>query len=192
MFGCVDVQDGSMGWVPGAAEMAATVGDGAILQIDEASACPPGISLSMQWMLEGNGKLFLADKPEKAGPRQIIPGSQFRVVLTDNTQLQGDTTGNYRGTMQQNEAFIDRIDQSIYIGYMKPDHEVAVILTHVPEVPKNTAAEMVRIANLIRSSYDSGEMQYTMSPRGLIAWAKYAMFWGDLAKGYLTTSYCRS
>lgn len=194
VFGCVDVQEGSMGWVPGAAEMAATAADGAILQIDEASACPPGISLSMQWMLEKNGKIFLSDKPDnetKYGKRQIVPGKNFRIVLTDNTQLQGDTTGKYRGTMVQNEAFIDRIEQSIYLGYMEAEHEIDVIMAHVPDVPKNTARQMVQIAALIRSSYDESDMQYTMSPRGLITWAKYAMNWGDLGRAFKSTFYSK-
>lgn len=194
VFGNVDVQEGSMGWVKGAAEMAATCNDGAILQIDEASACPAGISLSMQWMLEKNGKIFLADKPmneTKYGKRQIIPGPNFRVVLTDNTQLQGDTTGNYSGTMVQNEAFIDRISQAIHIGYMDPAHEVKVIMAHVADVPKNLAQTMVTTANLIRGSYDSGKMQYTMSPRGLIEWAQHAVFWGDTARAYKSTFYAK-
>lgn len=194
VFGCVDVQEGSMGWVPGAAEMAATAGDGAILQIDEASACPAGISLSMQWMLEKNGKIFLSDKPnqpEKYGARQITPGKNFRIILTDNTQLQGDTTGKYRGTMVQNEAFIDRIEQSIYLGYMEPEHEINVIIAHNPDVPKSTARQMVAVANLIRGSYDESEMQYTMSPRGLITWAKYALQWGDLGRAFKTTFFSK-
>ena len=200
IFGCVDVQDGSMGWVKGAAEMAATCettdgrGHGAVLQVDEADACPPGISISMQWMLEKRGKIFLSDKPDneaKYGPRQIVPGKDFRVILTSNTQLQGDTTGKYRGTMVQNEAFIDRISQSIFLGYMNEDHEVEVIRGNVPDVPKNIARQMVSIAKLIRSSYDEQDMQYTMSPRGLIEWAEQTMFWGDIGRGYINTFYAK-
>lgn len=194
VFGTVDVQEGSMGWIPGAAEMAATCAGGAILQVDEVSACPPGVNLSMQWMLEDGGKIFLSDKPnntEKYGERQIVPGSGFRVVCTDNTQLQGDTTGKYRGTSVQNEAFLDRMQAAIYLGYLDEHHEQGIITGRVPGVPKNVVSQMIRIARLVRSSYDDGEMQYTMSPRTLIEWAREALFWGDLKRGFKTTFFAK-
>lgn len=194
VFGTVDVQEGSMGWIPGAAEMAATCADGAILQVDEVSACPPGVNLSMQWMLESGGKLFLSDKPnnvEKYGERQINPGPGFRVVCTDNTQLQGDTTGKYRGTNVQNEAFLDRMQAAIYLGYLSREHEEQVITGRCPDVPKNIVGQMLQVASMVRSSYDSGEMQYTMSPRGLIEWAHETMFWGDLRRGFKTTFFSK-
>ena len=194
VFGTVDVQEGSMGWIPGAAEMAATAAEGAILQVDEVSACPPGVNLSMQWMLEADGKIFLADKPNnpgKYGERMITPGENFRVVCTDNTQLQGDTTGKYRGTNVQNEAFLDRMQAAIYLGYLSREHEEQVVMGRCPDVPKNIVDQMLRIAQMVRSSYDAGEMQYTMSPRGLIEWAKETMFWGDLKRGFKTTFFAK-
>jgi len=190
IFGTVDIQEGSTVWVPGPAELAATVGNmGCFLQIDEVSATPPGINLAMQWMLERDGKLFIADKPGREDERQITPGPMFRVFCTDNTQLQGDTTGHYSGTNVQSEAFIDRMASAIYLGYLSEDHERQIITNKVPKLPRAWLRAMVTFAGLVRGSYDSGDMQYTMSPRALIDWAEESMFWGDLKRGFKVVFY---
>lgn len=187
LFGGVDVlpEGGGLGWVPGAVEMAATCGGrGAILQVDEVSASPPGINLAMQWMLERGGQIFLDQKPQRCGDQLIKPGEMFRVVCTDNTALQGDTTGKYVGTNVQNEAFLDRMAYTIELGYMEAAHEVSIITNRIKEFPKGVAEQMVRIAGMIRASYDASETQLTMSPRGLLDWAEQAMFFGSLSEAF--------
>ena len=64
-------------------------------------------------------------------------------------------------------------------------------MAHVPDVPKNVVRQMVSVAKLVRSSYEESEMQYTMSPRGLIEWAEQAVFWGDVGRGFFNTFYSK-
>lgn len=185
IFGGVDVQEGSMKWVAGPAEIAAKAGGiGCFLQVDEVSACPPGINLSMQWMLERNGKIFIPDRIGSEDERMIVPAEWFRVICTDNTVLQGDTTGKYSGTQVQNEAFLDRMGSSIYLGYLSESHERTIIESKYPDVPKNWISDMLKVARLIRAAYDQSQIGYTISPRGLLDWADEALFWGDLSKGF--------
>jgi cobaltochelatase CobS len=157
---------------------------GGCLCIDEVSNLTAGIAASVMPMLERNGTIYLADKPGKSEDKFIIPNDWFRIVCTDNTELQGDTTGKYAGTNVQNEALIDRFTTTIRLDYLEPAHEVAIITGKVTSVDKMLAAQMVQLAGLIRNAYDEGNAGFTMSPRGLVEWATKIDFWGDVGRAF--------
>ena len=48
---------------------------------------------------------------------------------------------------------------------------------------------MVQLAKMIRESYDSGNIGYTMSPRGLLEWADKIAFWQDEGKAFKLAFY---
>lgn len=91
---------------------------GALLIIDEITATPAPILMGLQKLLEstvaGEGVTFVCNDNEgkiyHAHPR-------FRVVATDNTNGQGDTTGAYSGTNIMNSAFLDRFTVWSKLGY---------------------------------------------------------------------------
>lgn len=188
LFGTVNVIEGSLGWVKGMAEMAAEVGG--MLCVDEVSAAPPGINLNMQWMLERNGKILLENKPPQAeGERLITPAEGFFVLCTDNTQLQGDTTGKYGGTQVQNEAFIDRMQFVMAMKYMDPAEEAKMIHGYNKDIKKDTVRKMVGLANQLRALYDKRKVGLTISPRGLLEWADEAVDMGDILESFRYTVY---
>jgi len=187
VFGAPNVIEGSLDWTKGMAEMAAEIGG--VLCVDEVSAAPPGINLNMQWMLEKNGKILLENKPEQAGERLIVPKSGFFVLCTDNTQLQGDTTGKYGGTQVQNEAFIDRMQFVIAMGYMDPAKEIEMIKGYYKKLRKETATKMVTLATQIRNLYDNKKVGLTISPRGLLEWAEEAVDTGSIPEAFRYTIY---
>ena len=187
VFGSMNVIEGSLDWVKGMAEMAAELG--AMLCVDEVSAAPPGINLNMQWMLEKNGKILLENKPPQAGERLIVPKNGFFVLCTDNTQLQGDTTGKYGGTQVQNEAFIDRMNFVIAMNYMAPAQEIEMIKGYNKKLKKETATKMVTLATQLRNLYDNRKIGLTISPRGLLEWAEEAVDIGNIAESFRYTVY---
>ncbi len=182
IFGGVTVQEGSMHWVPGPAEELGTFGG--LLQLDEPSAVPAGINMACQWMLESKDKrrIYLADKPATSGEKYIVPHDWFRVIATDNTQLQGDTTGRYAGTQPQNEAMLDRFGTVIKLDYMKKEVEIEAMLSRVPGLDKKEANRMVDFANHVRNDYDKGNIGFNMSLRGLISWSQKAVYWKDIKR----------
>lgn len=189
LFGGPTVSKGEVVWAAGPAEQAALATYdgtviGGVLQVDEVSSSPAGVNLNMQWMLETNGKIMLSEKP--SGERMIRPGSMFHVVCTDNTVLQGDTTGRYAGTNVQNEAFLDRMSVVSYLGYVDAKHEIA-ILKNKCGVGAKEAGNMRKVAGMIRAAYDSGKLNFNISPRGLIDWADEANFWGSTKAGFTNT-----
>lgn len=169
-------------WVDGPVTTVAS--HGGVLCLDEASNITPGAAIALHPLLEENRRLFLNDKIGTIAEKNVTIDPRFRVFLTDNTNLQGDITGKYVGTKVQNEAFIDRIFTSLFVGYMAPEKEIAMIQARVPSIPEDIATAMVRFADLIRKNYQQGTMQRTVSPRVLINWARKAVTWGDLNQAY--------
>lgn len=182
LFGSVHVEDGTIGWIPGPAEELAR--NGGMLQIDEISAAPPGVNMAMQWMLEDNGKVFLADKPCKPAEKFVKPVDNFHIVATDNTRLQGDVTGTFAGTQVQNSAMLDRFNNVIEISYPPRKAEEQMIMQRVPGIPKELAKKMIQVAGHVRAGFTEGSVQYPLSPRGNIEWAKKIVQTGDIGKAF--------
>lgn len=188
IFGMVkyDPSNG-IGWVDGPLTELAKVGG--FFCLDEASRIPSGIMDSMQYILERGGKVYLSDKPGESSDKFVEPNEWFRLGLTDNTELQGDTTGKYVSANVQDEAMVDRIATSYRLDYLDPAHEVGIITTKVASIDKLYATKMVQLAKMIRDSYDSGNISFTMSPRGLLEWAEKIERWQDERRAFKLSFY---
>ena len=156
--------------------LAEAVKYGAVFPADEWDTAPPGVTMSAQWLLEDNGKLFLRDMPGSNEDRTLTPHENFRFVATGNTNGQGDDTGNFAGTTPQNSATLDRFTTSFKMEYLPAPQEVDMIVSRTG-VDKGTAGRMVKVASLVRAAVANGQLSITMSPRTLISWGnKYGMF----------------
>ena len=171
-----------MAWVNGpVAELGSL---GGFLLIDEASRIPSGIMDSMMGVLEKNSKIYLADKPGTSDEKFITPNEWFRIGLTDNTELQGDTTGKYVSANVQDEALIDRIETTYRLDYLDEAHELAIITGKVKDIDNVSARRMIALAKMVREAYDGGNIGFTMSPRGLLNWAEKSVFWQSERKAF--------
>jgi cobaltochelatase CobS len=171
-----------MSWADGPVTECARFGG--VICCDEVSRNPSGINASLMAVAEKGSNLYLADKPGKSEEKFIVPHEWFRMTWTDNTELQGDTTGKYVGTNVQDEALIDRVATTIRLGYLSQAHEVAIITGKVKDIDNFTAQKMVQLAAMIRQSYDGGNIGFTMSPRGLLEWAEKIAFWQNEKTGF--------
>lgn len=184
LFGSVVVRNKTLEFNDGPVTLAARYGG--IVCLDEVSVLQAGAALSLQYTMENGGKVALPDHPSHNPLDKLVdPHPAFRIVLTDNTALGGDHTGHYVGTNVQNEAFRDRIDKTIRLGYMPVRDEVNMINNHVPGVDKTILSDMVRFANEVRASFEKGSLEAaTISPRTLIRWAKDGMLLGDFGMAF--------
>lgn len=158
---------------------------GGLLCVDEISAMPAGIAMSMQFMLEDGGKVYLPDlHTDNPSDRYITPSRWFMVGATDNTQLQGDATGSYVGTNVQNSALIDRFGTVVELDYIGEEHELLMITGKIPDLDTMTARTMVQVAKQVRVAHDKGTMNFTMSPRAVLSWARKAHFWGNVETAF--------
>jgi len=169
LFGTLVVRGGATVWEDGAITEALKYG--AVCLIDEWELMPPEIAMGMQNLLEEDGYLYLKEKPGTSTDRTVIPSDGFALVFAGNTVGQGDTTGAFSGVGVQNTATIDRFTNTLRLNYLSQGHEINII-TSKSSVSSETAKMMVRMAALVRSSYDQGKIGLTMSPRTLINWAR--------------------
>lgn len=184
-FGTPSLESGTLSWVDGPLPLFGR--HGGMVTADEISSTPSGIAMALMAPLEPNGPIYVPEKP--VGDRYIKPHPWFRLSATDNTQLQGDTSGRYAGTNVQNEALIDRFRTSIKLSYLNKQHETEVIKSHVPNIPDEWVDHMLDIATIVRRAYDNGQFNFTISPRALVNWAQKCMYWGDIAKSF-KLSFC--
>lgn len=147
----------------------------AVVGLDEWTVCSPEIIMSLQAVMERNGKLMLPDKPGNAQDKIVMPAEGVRFILADNTRGNGDTTGKFVGTQPQNSATLDRIGTFIQVDFLGPTDEADMLLASFPAATKKLVDGMIRVANLCRTSYEQGNLSVQLSSRVLYSWLNHAM-----------------
>lgn len=113
------------------------------------------------------------------GGEMIEPHQDFRLILTGNSNLNGDATGLYAGVLTQNKAFADRC-VTMRVGYPSKDVEAALIEAAHSQIPEIIRTGMIEVANLVRGQFAPhdengnpipGTIEKTISTRGLLRWA---------------------
>lgn len=177
VFGMPKITGGTMTYEHGPIGILAKYGG--VMCLDEFSSANADITMSLQPALEDGGHIYLPDYPGPAKDRIIIPHDQFRIVATDNTELQGDTTGKFAGTNVQNTATLDRFQTVIKHEYLSKDHEKKVLKNVAPEIPDGWIKDMLALSAMVRDAYEKSNIGITMSPRTLINWARKSTYWGE-------------
>lgn len=160
------------------------------LVFDEYDAGRPDVMFVIQRILEAEGKMTLLDQN-----RVIHPHPSFRLFATANTVGLGDTTGLYHGTQQINQGQMDRWNIVTTLNYLEHDTEMEIVLSKEPAFKtkegKELISNMVRVADLTREGFMSGEISTVMSPRTVIHWAQNYTTFGDLAYAFRTSFLAR-
>ena len=148
------------------------------LVFDEYDAGRPDVMFVIQRVLEVEGKLTLLDQN-----RVIRPNPWFRLFATANTVGLGDTTGLYHGTQQINQGQMDRWSIVTTLNYLPAAIEARIVLSKSPQLAddkgKKTVANMVKVADMTRKGFISGDISTVMSPRTVITWAQNADIFGN-------------
>ena len=150
---------------------------------DEYDAGRPDVMFVIQRVLEVEGKLTLLDQS-----RVIHPHANFRLFSTTNTIGLGDTTGLYHGTQQINQGQMDRWNIVATLNYLPHDDETRIILSKVKEYQDNEGQKivsaMVRVADMTREGFISGDISTVMSPRTVLTWAENAQIFGNVGTAF--------
>lgn len=118
------------------------------------------------------------------GGQMVKPHPDFRLIATGNSLGLGDSTGLYAGVARMNAAFMDRFTV-MRMGYPDADTEVALLQSAFPSTPEVIHKLMVKVAGLVRNSFAPmddagnlipGEIEKTISTRGLLRWAAMAEY----------------
>ena len=150
---------------------------------DEYDAGRADVMFVIQRVLEVDGKLTLLDTN-----RVIHPDPSFRLFATANTVGLGDTTGLYHGTQQINQGQMDRWSIVSTLNYLPHEDEVGIVTAKLPEYDteegRERIASMVRMADLTRKGFMSGDLSTVMSPRTVITWAENTAIFGDVTTAF--------
>jgi cobaltochelatase CobS len=157
------------------------------LVFDEYDAGRPDVMFVIQRVLESSGRLTLLDQS-----RVIRPHPAFRLFATANTIGLGDTSGLYHGTQQINQAQMDRWSIVAQLNYLPHDDEARIVLSKVKNWAKSsdkkkTVSNMVRVADMTRSSFINGDLSTVMSPRTVMIWAENAEIFGNVGFAFRLT-----
>ena len=150
---------------------------------DEYDAGRADVMFVIQRVLEVDGKLTLLDTN-----RVIHPNPSFRLFATANTVGLGDTTGLYHGTQQINQGQMDRWSIVSTLNYLPHEDEVGIVAAKLPAYDtsegREQLANMVRMADLTRKGFMSGDLSTVMSPRTVITWAENTQIFGDVTTAF--------
>ena len=153
------------------------------LLFDEYDAGRPDVMFVIQRVLEASGSLTLLDQT-----KVIRPHPHFRLFATTNTIGLGDTTGLYHGTQQINQGQMDRWSIVSTLNYLPHEDEVGIVTAKLPEYDteegRERIASMVRMADLTRKGFMSGDLSTVMSPRTVITWAENTAIFGDVTTAF--------
>jgi cobaltochelatase CobS len=150
---------------------------------DEYDAGRADVMFVIQRVLEVDGKLTLLDTN-----RVIHPNPSFRLFATANTVGLGDTTGLYHGTQQINQGQMDRWSIVTTLNYLPHEDEVDIVAAKLAPYDntegRETLAKMVRMADLTRNGFMSGDLSTVMSPRTVITWAENTLIFNDMTLAF--------
>ena len=158
MEGKVDLVDGDTVFTPAAPVIASQEGHGLIL--DEVDAAPAEACYSLYRLLD-HRKMAVVRKGHES---EIERHADLRIVGTQNTEGRGDSAGLFHGRAYQDEAFLDRWDNVIRVGYPCEADEITILRKRTG-VSQKDAQNVVRAANLIRRASEEGHVLFTMSLR---------------------------
>lgn len=149
------------------------------LVFDEYDAGRPDVMFVIQRVLEAESRMTLLDQS-----RVLRPHPAFRLFATANTVGLGDATGLYHGTQPINQGQMDRWNIVASLNYLDREEEVAIVLAKVPGLDTEDGREqvraMVKLAELTRAGFMSGDISTVMSPRTVITWAENDRIFDDM------------
>ncbi len=156
------------------------------LVFDEYDAGRPDVMFVIQRVLESDGNFTLLDKNKVLEQHDF-----FRIFATTNTVGLGDTTGLYHGTQQINQGQMDRWNIVSTLNYLPFEKELEIILAKNKKFNnkegKETLSNMIKVADLTRKGFVSGDISTVMSPRTVLHWAENTSIFKDYGYAFRLT-----
>jgi len=137
------------------------------LHIDELDAGSPRIHFTLFGVLEDDRNLYIHDVTE-----EITATKNFRIIATANTKGYDDTGRYIRGI--QDAAFQDR--WTIFEVDYTP-HEKQLLMEKIG-VDEDLADKMMALTKDVRAGAEEGEINTTLSTRGLFRWGQKILRFG--------------
>jgi MoxR-like ATPase len=177
LIGGFRLLNGETKWVDGPVLVA--MKRGGILLLDEIDLGTIKI-MCLQPVLEGK-RVFV-----KKTNTWVAPAEGFNVIATGNTKGRGDDTGKFVGTNCMNEAFLDRIGETVEQDYPPEAVEVKIVNANLKGLgvtgQETFATALVKWAQSIRKTFAEGEGDEVITTRRLVQAANAYSIYGDRLK----------
>lgn len=148
---------------------------GGVAVLDEIDSANPDVMAVLRPILEENPHIMVPETGEF-----IRAHKDFRVIATANTFGAGDETGLFRTTNVMSVPDRQRFPIKVKMDYLPEEAEIKVLVNEFPDLGKREAAKFVKVANAIRSKFKDGQLDESLSPRELMAWADTYLAVGDV------------
>jgi len=172
-------------WVDGVLIQAMLTG--AVLLIDEITLTPSHVLMALQGVLErapGQPVTF----PNTRNNETIVAHPRFRIIVTDNTNGQGDMTGAHIGTNVINEATRNRFIQWLHKVYPAPKAWKSMLINKTG-ISSTVADQILKVAAAVNKgsamlSAKAVTSNLIVSPRDTLAVARLAVSFGNLKAAF--------
>lgn len=164
LIGGKGLRDGSTVFEDGQLTAAVRV-PGTIVLCDEPDLAPPAVLAFLQSAID----LRSIAIPETGEVVPFAPG--VVIAFASNTGGNGDETGLYAGTVEQNAALQDRFAAIVPFGYMPPEIEGDRLASRLGIAPERVAP-FATFAALTRQDVLTGRNGDAVSYRALAAWCE--------------------
>lgn len=134
------------------------------LLLEEPNAIDPSVLKVLNELLDTR-KITITVAGE---PRIVKAAPNFRFICTINPP----DNPIYKGISIFSFEFMDRFDCVVNIDYLKPEIEAQLIIDETGFSETEVVLKMVDFATRVRKGMRNGELFGTVTPRGLISWAK--------------------
>lgn len=167
-IGRIHIADGDTTFIEGPVVMA--LEQGGVLLYDEWAKTLPQHNSWLHPVADGRKVL---DIPEHTDPkrRRIHLHKSSWLTLADNTTGGGDGAGIY-SSVQQDQATLDRFDNTLVMAYPPADEEARLIMVRFPTLEKGIVNRIVRMANDLRKGWNNGVFTKAWTVRNSFAMAK--------------------
>lgn len=149
------------------------------LLLDEIDAGGANTLLCLQPILEGKPFYF------KLKNEIITPKFGFNIIATANTKGKGSEDGRYIGTNVLNEAFLERFAVTFTQEYPTPATEIKIVknlMTSYKCMNAKFAEQLVKWADVIRKTNESGGVDETITTRRLVHIVRAYSVFKDIEK----------
>jgi cobaltochelatase CobS len=139
---------------------------GVVLLIDEITTARDGVAYVLQSLLDDDKAIFV----DECGGLVYRLAPDAMIFLADNTDGNGDVTGEFAGTRQLSSAIKNRVT-FFRADYMPADLEARTLVART-RCPRALADMLVNFAAVSRIKANEGELPAAIGFRELTAWAE--------------------
>lgn len=159
---------------------------GYVLLLDEMYRAPSGVLMALQRVFEQDGILKIN---EKHTDNVVVPHTQFRIAVADNTKGLGDNVDKFGSAMIQDVSSLNRFEVTIEMDYLSDVEEIKLLQSWHPKIQTKLATQMVQLANKVRDGYNSGLISLPLSPRNMKAWGDYTVDYNNPIEAFRSVYY---